>query len=156
MLHHHICGCQLMALVVLMCLLDGCLFTLTYESKHSLCVQLQYRVSCLEQEGNELPSCAPPVLSAGLHSPAVFSCTYYSYLMWAASVCYCRSGRQPDPDRTSYDAFLYAFLIDVSLNASPLAFLNATCAPVRFGTASCVTWSSATVPEHKPDFVCWC
>ena len=43
----------------------------------------------------------------------------------------CRTGRQPDPNRTSYDAFLYAFLIDVSLNASPLAFLSVTCAPVR-------------------------
>ena len=43
----------------------------------------------------------------------------------------CRTGRQPDPNRTSYDAYLYAFLIDVSLNASPLAFLSATCAPVR-------------------------
>lgn len=47
-------------------------------------------------------------------------------------MCGCRTGRQPDPNRTSYDAYLYAFLIDVSLNASPLAFLSATCAPVRY------------------------
>lgn len=56
-------------------------------------------------------------------------------MVWPAQVeqlrCGCRTGRQPDPNRTSYDAYLYAFLIDVSLNASPLAFLNATCAPVR-------------------------
>ena len=47
-------------------------------------------------------------------------------------MCGCRTGRQPDPNRTSYDAYLYAFLIDVSLNASPLAFFSATCAPVRY------------------------
>lgn len=49
-------------------------------------------------------------------------------------ICGCSTGRQPDPERTSYDAYLYAFLIDVSLNASPLAFLSATCAPVRLGS----------------------
>ncbi|KAL3133406.1 hypothetical protein ABBQ38_007274 [Trebouxia sp. C0009 RCD-2024] len=54
------------------------------------------------------------------------------------------TGRQPDPERTSYDAYLYAFLIDVSLNASPLAFLSATCAPVRSllgQLQSCMPWA---------------
>ena len=48
-----------------------------------------------------------------------------------AACCY-RTGRQPDPNKHSYDAFLYAFLIDISYNASPLAFLNATYAPFRY------------------------
>ena len=60
----------------------------------------------------------------------------------------CRTGRQPDPNRTSYHAYLYAFLIDVSLNASPLAFLNATCAPVRS-----VSHPNVQVALHKE---CWC
>lgn len=61
------------------------------------------------------------------------------------------TGRQPDPDRNSYDAYLYAFLIDISYNASPLAFLNATYAPFRSllgQLQACMPWA----PRHSNYF----
>ncbi|KAL0020943.1 hypothetical protein WJX79_003756 [Trebouxia sp. C0005] len=61
------------------------------------------------------------------------------------------TGRQPDPNKQSYDAFLYAFLIDISYNASPLAFLNATYAPFRSllgQLQACMPWA----PRHSNYF----
>ena len=44
----------------------------------------------------------------------------------------CRSGRQVDPARTHYDAYLYALQLDTHDAASPLAYLSASvCNPMR-------------------------
>ena len=43
----------------------------------------------------------------------------------------CSSGRQPNPNQQEFDAYLYAYQLDTTVSASPLALLGAAYAPFR-------------------------
>ena len=45
--------------------------------------------------------------------------------------CACSSGRQPNPNQQEFDAYLYAYQLDTTVSASPLALLGAAYAPFR-------------------------
>ncbi|KAK9823261.1 hypothetical protein WJX72_001435 [[Myrmecia] bisecta] len=65
------------------------------------------------------------------------------------------TGRQPDPQRTVYDAYLYVHYLDSSVPVTPYSMLNAAVAPLRnaaWHLNACMPWASRQGPGYFGDY----